>query len=115
MRPTLFVTGALALALSGVAFAHGTGAGRSSARAPSSPAFTANDCEMLTIKSARSNCLRTAMHRENANAAMGMSSGTSGSGEVRGDSSMGGLPSPDLPQAFSGDPTDPTTFRDTPR
>ena len=115
MKPTLLITGAVALALSSAAFAGGSAARQSSARPPSSPVFTAKDCEMLTIKSARSSCLRSAMHRENAATAMGMSSGMSGAGQLRSDSSIGGLPSPDLPQAFSGDPTDPKTFRDTPK
>jgi hypothetical protein len=86
MNKALLVSAAAALALSGTAFAHGT-AKHSSSRSDNdisaSASYTASDCNMLTVESARSACLNSIHANSGMSSDMGTGS-TAGSGEGMG-------------------------------
>jgi hypothetical protein len=114
MKKTLLIVSAFSLVLSGAAFAGGAKhAKRSAAPHESASAVTMQDCQMLTVSSARKSCEQ---HAERGNggidsAAVGMSSDASGGGSVglRSDTSIAN------PPGYSAQTGDPATYSNSPR
>ena len=93
MNKALLISAAISLALSGAAFAKGGAHSKSSAStgtsAEQTAQFTENDCQMLTVESARSACLQSARSSGGSDAsAVGTTSGQSGVGEGAGGSTQ---------------------------
>jgi hypothetical protein len=86
MNKALYVSAALALALSGTAFAGGAKHSKSSAGADTSASaqISAADCEQLSVASAKAACLRSANAGAKSSTAIGASDSAPASGLAGG-------------------------------
>ncbi|MDB5867227.1 MAG: hypothetical protein JWO70_5033 [Betaproteobacteria bacterium] len=119
MNRTLVVAAAVALAVSGAAFAKGSHSKRAAATGTTASEITQKDCQMLSVESARAACMRAAVRGNGGidSAAVGMSSDASAGGQVGSGSkaaSRSGGASPETPSR-SNETSDPATYRDMPR
>ena len=93
MNKALLVVAATALAFSGSMFAKGNGV-RTGASADAyidkSAQISANDCQQLSVDSARSACMRSAQNSSGMHENMGGTSGSAGMGQGSGGRPMHG-------------------------
>ena len=91
MNKALLVAAATALAFSGSVFAKGNGV-RTGASADAyidkNAQISANDCQQLSVDSARNACMRSTQNGSGMNGSTGGTSGSSGMGQGGGGQSM---------------------------
>lgn len=96
MNKTLCISAAIAMAFSGAALAKGTHSKSSAAAATSQSAqFTAKDCGMLSVQSARDACMRSAA-RSNGGVDASIVGSTASGSLSHGLAQPGGAIAPDL-------------------